>query len=145
SRIDREILDEPGSGNDLQPASDAVAIRFLSDRLNADPAFAITAIIAQYVGLLADVGDHDVDIPVVVQIAEGGAPACPYRVEHRPGIHGAEPAGEVPEQQWRLQILQIGRRAFDGVHHVTLCNEQVLPSVVIVVEQAGAPTGVRDL
>ena len=79
--VDGEVLSHAGRRHHLHAASDAVAIRFRADGANADPVVAVAAVVAQHVRLLADVADDDVDVAIVIEIAERGAAAGPVLSE----------------------------------------------------------------
>ncbi len=57
------------------------------------------------------------------------------------GDNSREMSVYVAQQQRRLEIAQVRRRFLDGIHHVRLRNEQVFPTVIVVIEEVRAPTG----
>ena len=110
-----------------------------SDDSNPEPVLTVAAVVAKDDRRLPDVAHDRVDVAVVVEIAERGAAARPVLLEHVAREHADEAPGLVAQQQWRLQVAQVGRRLFDRVHHVPLRDEDVLPPVVVVVEEPCAP------
>ena len=82
-------------------------LRFSPARTNPDPTVPAGARIPQNIGLLADVGDYDVDSPVAIQVSEGGASTSPPALERGTGIDPGKAASHIPEHQRRLQIFEI--------------------------------------
>src|SRR5690348_6438435 len=64
SCINREILNQPRTGNDLYSRPDSIAVRFRAHGLNSNPVLPVPAIVAQHVSLLTNIADHDVHIAV---------------------------------------------------------------------------------
>ena len=104
-----------------------------------EPAPSVPAVISQHHRLLPDVARDDVDVAVVVQVAEGGAAAGPVGSKDLSRSHADEARGLIPQQQRRLAVAQIGGRLLDCVHHVSLRHEDILPAIVVVVEETRAP------
>ena len=90
---------------------------------------------------LTDVADHDVDITIVVYVAKSSAATCPFFLKNRAGKHPHEMARVIPQQQQWFEVFQIRRGLLDGVHHVPLRHKEILPAIVVIVEQVRAPTG----
>src|SRR5689334_7571323 len=90
-------------------------------------------------------GDYGVEAAVVVQVAD-----CHATTEPRLAKNGAGGGGDVnelfagvAEKKHRLAVVQIGVAELDGVEVVALGDEQVFPAVVVVIQEADAPAGVR--
>ena len=47
----------------------------------------------------------------------------------------------IAEQQHRLAVMQVGVVDFHRVEIVTLGDDEVLPAIVVVIEESRAPTG----
>src|SRR5262249_46389004 len=116
------MLGKPRSRYDLHAASDAIAIGFGANGLNANPVLAISAIVSQNYSPLAEIADHDVHIAIVVDVSEGGTAAGPIVLEGRAGSDAHEMAGLVVQQQGWLHVLQVWRGVLNGVHHVALSD-----------------------
>src|SRR4030095_6009262 len=76
--VDRVVLRHAGSRDDLNPTAKTIPVRPLPGGLDPKPGAAIAAVIPQEIGLLIHVGDDDVNVAVVVDIAERGASARPF-------------------------------------------------------------------
>src|SRR5882724_12247209 len=91
-------------------------------------------------------GDDGIDAAIVVQVAyrETAAHPCLLKdsTRFRRDIH--EALAGVARQQHRLLIAKLRKVELDGVEVVALSDEQVLPSVVVVVEKANTPAGVEQ-
>ena len=80
------------AGDEVDARADRVAIRRGADQLQVDPVMRGIAGEAVQVGTIVDVGDRDVDLPVVVDVAERGA-AGGLRDRQR----GADAGGQILE------------------------------------------------
>ena len=80
---DGEVLRQPGRATTtFTRAADAVAVRSACRPSGcASQLLPVAAVVAQHDRLLADVADDDVDVAVVVEIAECGAAAGPVLLE----------------------------------------------------------------
>ena len=110
-RADGEVLRQARRGHDLHAASDAVAVRSRADGPDRSQFSRLPPSFRSTTALLPDVADHDVDVAVVVEVAERGAAAGPCLLKDVAGIDSHEAAGLVPQQQRRLQVPQVGRRS----------------------------------
>src|SRR5262245_50909600 len=90
----------------FQAGADAVTIALRSDRAYEDGVGAIASVVPEYIGACADVGDEDVQIAVVVEIADGKSAA---RLLYREAGAGPRPhAGELAQtvvSQQKIQLL----------------------------------------
>jgi len=87
----------------------------------------------------AESRDEDVDPAVVVDVAKGGA-ACSQRRGHA-GIGALETAVVIQRKQRQLLVAQGSVNLLDIVQHVALCDEKVLPAVIVEIFEAHAPAG----
>ncbi len=73
---------------------------------------------------------------------ERRAAARPLPPEYGTGFDFGKASGHISKQQRRLLVAQVRRNCFDGVQHMTLSHKDVLPSIVVVVHEPGAPARV---
>jgi len=81
---------------------------------------------------------------VVVQISERCAPRGQRSLKYGAAVGGniLEHAFHVPHEQKRFPVAQRRLSQLDVVHHMALRDQQVFPSVVVVVQKVRAPAGV---
>src|SRR5258708_14814697 len=87
----------------------------------------------------AESRDEDVDPAVVVDVAKGGA-ACSHARVHA-GSGALETAVVIQRKQRQLLVAQESVNLLDIVQHVALCDEKVLPAVIVEIFEAHAPAG----
>src|SRR5260221_13617060 len=115
-----------------------IAIAALSPQSKGQPMIA-TATVEEQDWRAAESRDEDVDPAVVVDVAKGGA-ACSQRRGHA-GIGALETAVVIQRKQRQLLVAPGSVNLLDIVQHVALCDEKVLPAVIIEIFQAHAPPG----
>ena len=125
--------------DDAHRGTDAVAIALHAHRVNGQPAAASRAI-AENAGRAIVGRHHNVHGAVVVEITKGGSSAGHGVPERR---HVDEFTRAIPQQQWCFEIANAGLCQLDVVHHVPLRDKDILPTVVVKVEEIGAPSGVQ--
>ena len=107
----------------------------------------VAAVVAQQTRGLVDVVHDDVEVAVVVQVSEGRATGAVQLLERRAalGLDLVEsPLSVVVEQLVPLlpggpQVLRV-----DVGEHVPIGDEDVLPAVVVVVDEADTPAKRRQ-
>ncbi len=140
---DGGLADRPRGGDHPDVRADAVAVAAPADQPELDPVAAVAALVQEDPGPVVERAHHDVHVAVVVEVP-GGQPAG-----HPGGLEDlARLRRDVPEapllvsgQERGLPVLQVRRGQLDGVEHVAPGQEEVLPPVVVVVEEADAPAG----
>src|SRR5215469_4606614 len=126
-----------------------VAIGFLSHQAETDPRLLMANIIDQQAGGAAVVRDHDVDIAIVVDVAEG-RPAT----DLEEGKGSSRTAGYVRESAVAIAVKQeFGLREGENTPFACLCldhgnaaidHEQVEMAVIIVVQHGDAKSRVAS-
>src|SRR5215831_13240337 len=124
----------------LDSCSDAVAVRFLPSGLNDKPIVAITAVVPKYIGVLSYVADDQINIAIVIYVPKGGAAPRPRFLECIAGDHPCEMPRLIAQQKRWFQVAQVWRCLLDRVHDMRLRYEEVLPAIIVVVEEVCAPT-----
>src|SRR5205814_3562287 len=84
---------------------------------------------------------HHIDVAVVLQISERRATAGPFSLKGWSQYHSLEVSRLIAQQEGRLHVLQIRRSQLNRVHHVALCDKEILPTIIVIVEEMRAPTG----
>src|SRR6266550_9479687 len=69
------------------------------------------------------------------------AAASPLFLKNVAGQHSHEMASLIFQEQRWLKIFHVGGGMFDRVHYMPPCNEEVLPAIIVVIEQVRTPTG----
>ena len=121
-----------------------IAVALRAAQVENDPVIAIAAVIAQKMGGTVEIGDHDIDVAIVIEIAERGAPCSPglcKNVTSRPRNIRELVAG-VLQQQRRFERAQVRLRHFDVVHHMAVGEKNFLGRVIVVIERVSSPAGV---
>src|SRR5205807_8869325 len=87
--------------------ADRGAVALSPNQLDLDPVVLVAAVVAQERGRIVHVQNQDVDVAVIVIVAEGGAPAGEALADPRtyPGGYVLElPVAQVPiHQAWHLE------------------------------------------
>src|SRR6202022_476937 len=90
-------------------------------------------------------GNDDVDAAVVVDVADGQAAAEPRLPEDCAGVggHVYEAVAGVTDQKHWLAIVKIGIVDLHSIEIVALGNDEIFPAVIVIIEEASAPAGVK--
>src|SRR5215475_12081245 len=123
----------------LDSCSDAVAVRFLPSGLNDKPIVVIAAVVPKYIGVLSYVADYQINIAIVIYVPKSGPAPRPRFLECIAGHHPCEMPRFIAQQKRWFQVAQICRCLLDRVHDMRLRYKQVLPAVIVVVEEMCAP------
>ena len=97
-------------------------------------------VVVQDIGLLPEIGDHDIDAAVVVDIAERRTATRPASLERGAASASEKLPFDIAQQQRRLLISQVRGCDLDVVHNVALRHEEV---VVVVIGEIHSPYGQR--
>src|SRR6267378_811085 len=122
--------------------ADAAAIGFRADGFDLDPIVAGARIAAQQLGKIVDGVDDNVEVAVIVEIAEGAAARGDGSGDARAGVVGniAETAvAEILVKQFALRVARLGLELLDFRVDVAIADKNVGPTVVVHVEKAAAP------
>src|SRR5207237_789075 len=104
----------------------------------------IAAVVPEYVCLLSNVADNHIHVAVIVDVTKGGAASSPGLLKYLASAHFFEMAGLVMNQERRLQISQVWSGLLDRIHDMRLCNEKILPAVVVIIEKTRTPARKRQ-
>ena len=103
----------------------------------------IAPVIANVVGRTVAVRDHNINVSVIVQIAESRPAAGPDLIENCSGsgrdIHKF--LSGLFQQQWLLHIAQVRLGQLNVVHHMPVGQKKVLTTVVVVIKNTHTPAG----
>ena len=146
ARTAHHLVDlRPPARGDLHPCPDGGAVRLGADALDQDRVLPVPAIVAQQGRRTIQVVDDDVDVAVVVEIADGAAASEIRRRHGRPRarrhVDEAAVAG-VAIEQVRLPVGEVQLAPVQLRIHVTVGDEDVLPAVVVEVEEVHAKADV---
>src|SRR6266849_10913793 len=122
--------------------ADAAAIGFRADGFDFDPIVAGARIAAQKLGKIVDGVDDDIEVAVVVEVAEGAPARGDRRGDARPGVVGniiEAPVAQILVKQLALRVAGFGLELLDFRIDVAVANENVGPAVVVHVEKPAAP------
>src|SRR5207249_8309283 len=89
-------------------------------------------------------GNDGVETAVVIDVANGHAAAQPRLAENDARCSGNvdELFTGVAQKKHGFAVMEIGIADLDGVKIVALGDQEILPTVIVVVEEAYAPSGV---
>src|SRR5579872_1278818 len=95
-------------------------------------------------GRSMQIGDHDVDVAIVIEIAKSSTASGPCVFEN--STHGGgdidEPVLGKFQQHGGLQRVQVRLSDLDIVHHVAVGNKDFLDSIVVIIESLNAPAAI---
>src|SRR5262245_36787377 len=132
----------PAVGFNLDPRANAVTVRFRADEFDRNPVVIRRRIRPQQNRKIVDRVDHDVDVAIVVEIAER-ASATGSRFDKRP----ADLLGDVFEraltlvliEDFALRVAGLGGQLLDFGVDVAVDQEDVEPAVVVEIHEPAAP------
>src|SRR5215213_2477365 len=132
--------------HDSHPRSYAVAVGAGADRFDEHEIVRISSVIAKELGGSVEVVDHQIDVPVIIQVPECGPPA--HALFHqrvaRLGRHFRERSvAVVLVKELALAVARVEVGLIDLRVDVTVGDEEVAPAVVVVVEELRPPSHVR--
>src|SRR5258708_1932630 len=85
---------------------------------------------------------NNINVPVIIQVPESCASAGPSLLKHLPrkraDVHKLSP--NVSQQEWSLAISDRRLRQFDVVHHVTVREKHLIPSIIIEIQNVHPPS-----
>src|SRR5712691_3227003 len=128
------------AGHDLHTRTEAVTITLNADRFDQHRIIGIATIVAQQLRPTIQIVDNNIDIAVIIQVAEDGAPSYTLlqkRSAELRGHFGKRPVTVIPVNEialaegWQLGI------------DVAIDDKQVHPTIVVIVKEHGSPTHVR--
>src|SRR5229473_3114309 len=128
--------------------ADAAAIGFCADGFDFDPIVAGARIAAQKLGKIVDGVDDDIEVAVIVEVAEGAAARGDRRGDARPGVVGniiEAPVAQILVKQLALRVAGFGLELLDFRIDVAVANENVGPAVVVHVEKPAAPAEILGM
>src|SRR5437762_6225331 len=89
-------------------------------------------------------GNDGVETAIVIDVADGHAAAQPRLAEDGAGCtrNVDKIFAGVAQKKHGFAVMEIGIAELDGVKIVALGDQEILPTVIVVVEEAYAPSGV---
>src|SRR5882762_5542242 len=130
-------------GDYTDPRADGAAVGFCAYALDFEPVVFGAAIVAEERGRLVHVDDGDVDVSVVVEIAEGGASAAVGLSDGGPARSAdvdETPLAEILVQDFPLFEGDVEPAGVDFGEDVAIGHEDVGPAIVIEVEETYSPS-----
>src|SRR5229473_2372588 len=122
--------------------ADAAAIGFCADGFDFDPIVAGARIAAQKLGKIVDGVDDDVEVAVIVKVAEGAAARGDRHRDTGARVVGSiveAPVAQILVQQLALRVARFGFQLLDFRINMSIAEEDVRPAVIVHVEKAAAP------
>src|SRR2546425_7120298 len=122
--------------------ADGAAVGLHADQLDLEPIVLRREIAAEKLGIIVDGIDDDVEVAVIVEIAEGAAARGDGNGDAGAGLGGdvGETAvAEIFVEQLLLRVAGFGLELLDFGIDVAVANENVGPAIVVHVEKAAAP------
>src|SRR6266849_3063979 len=131
------------AGDYADARADGAAVGFCAYALDFEPVAFGAAIVAQKCGRLVHVDNGDVDVSIVVEIAEGGASAA-VRLSHGGPACGAD-VDEAPLAKIFVQNLSflegdVEPARIDFGKHMAVGHEDVGPAIVVEIEETYSPS-----
>src|SRR5580658_7738807 len=129
------------AGGNFHSCADSVAIRLSADQKNLEPMVRIAAIVAQQLRGLAAIIHENIEIAIIVEVGDGSATANARQLK----IH-TKPVADVfensvtgiAEHHLRFGILRIRVVKLDVVEDVSIGQEEISRTVVVVIHEARA-------
>src|SRR5437879_8304854 len=126
---------------DSHARTHAIPIRLRADQKNFQPVIRVTSVVAKQLRCLAVVAHQNVEVSIVVEVADGGTPA-----DARQGEITAELITDVlkdasptiAKHQLRLGVLRARVVALDVIEDVAVLHQKITETVVVVVQETGA-------
>src|ERR1700721_1878608 len=86
--------------------------------------------------------DDYVIAPIIVDVSGSQAATHPFPGEDLAGLRGDVYkllTLRIPQEQRRLSVMEMRLANLDGVHHVRLGDEKILPTIIIVIQESHSP------
>src|SRR5690349_3998962 len=128
----------PARGRHLHARPDRRSVRAGPRALDRDPVVAVPAVVAQQGRRAVEIVDEDVDVAVVVHVAERAATGDALGGDCRPrtGRHVFEPAvSQIAIERLGLAVRQVQFPVRDLRVHMSVGDEDIGPPVVVEVEE----------
>src|SRR5213593_2088905 len=122
--------------------ADAAAVGLHADQLDLEPIVLRRQIAAEKLGIIVDGIDYDVEVAVIVEIAEGAAARSNGNGDAGAGLAGDVGEAAVAEifvEQLLLRVAGFGLELLDFGIDMAVADENVRPAVVVHIEEAAAP------
>src|ERR1700730_6575105 len=128
------------AGHDFHARPDAVTITLNADRFDQHRIIGIAPIVAQQLRPTIQIVDNNIDVAIIIQVAEDGAPS--YTLLQK---RSAELLGHLGKRPVRIILVnEIALAvAWQLRVDVAIDDKQVDPAIVVIVKELGAPTHVR--
>ena len=134
----------PRPDADADARADAIAVALHAYRADGQIVALAAHVIAQKRGTRVDVGHRNIEVAIVVAIAQGHPSARLHST--KPGRNadlGKPSRTVVPEQLIGLRVRGLGEK-FHIVVYVAISHEEILVAVQIPIEKSRAPSQVRQ-
>src|SRR5882762_6289694 len=131
-------------GHSLHFSANSISIALVPHEFQQNPVILRGCLVMKHV-CRSFIRIHNcVHASVVVQISDRHSPCHPRLLKYRPRLSGHvdKTLTRIPRQQHRFAVSQIRGRQFHSIQIVPLRNQQVLPSVVVVVQEPNPPASV---
>src|SRR5439155_1759819 len=122
--------------------ADAAAIGFRADGFDFDPVVGGAGIATQQLRKIVDGVDDDVEVAVIVEVAEGASARGDRRGNSGASVIGnifEAPVAQIFVEQLALRITRFSLELLDFGINVTVANEDVGPAVIVHVKKTAAP------
>src|SRR5438309_1314801 len=126
----------------LVARADAAAIGFRADGFDFDPVVGGAGIATKQLRKIVDGVDDDVEVAVIVEVAEGASARGDRRGNSVASVIGnifEAPVAQIFVEQLALRITRSSLELLDLGINVTVANEDVGPAVIVHVKKTAAP------
>ena len=123
-----------------------VAVALMSYKMQRQPVVRARRPVVEHVCLPVIGGDHSIELAIVIDIADGHSPGRPGRLKQRSGSGGDvhKSVTGVSCQQHGFAVAQLWISQLHRVENVALRYQQILPAIVVIIEEAHAPAGMQQ-
>src|SRR5262249_1000598 len=125
------------AGHNFDPRSDAVTLTFDSNGLDQYRIISVAAVIAKQLWRSIKISYNDVDIAVVVEVAESDATAHPFFHQRCAALRSHFREGSVVAIPVKQLVLPVGAHLRVNV---TVCYKEVNPPIIIIVKEFRSPS-----
>src|SRR5262252_4915840 len=131
------LIAEPDLG------ADSIAVASRPDELQDEPVVRVGADVLPKLCRLTESAHDHIDFSVVVKIGKGASPVCARKIKASFDRYIAERSvPEIGEETVGLLVVR-GSKKIDQVVHIGICGEQVLPAIIVEIEETVAPAAAR--
>src|SRR5215475_11269588 len=117
----------------------------MADELQCEPMICRLRFVVQDVQTAIIRRDNGIDASIIINIPDRQSPRDPGNLKDSPRIlrYVYKSFSRVPYENHGFAIPQVGRSQLHRIKIVALRDQQILPAVIVIINEANPPAGMR--